>query len=77
MRRGKGCRQGLETPENLVALRAVGRCTSECASTSNTTWFLFDSASYEEVTNAWREQVGWNQMYLSDDLHLAANGWRS
>ena len=24
MRRGKGGRQGLETPENLVALRAVG-----------------------------------------------------
>ena len=24
MRRGKGCRQGLETPENLVTLRAVG-----------------------------------------------------
>ena len=43
MRRGKGCRQGLETPENLVALRAVGRCTSGCASTSNTTWVLFDS----------------------------------
>ena len=45
MRRGKGCRpQGLEMPENLVALQAVGRYTSGCASTSNnTTWFLFDS----------------------------------
>ena len=33
--------------------------------------FSLIPASYEEVTNAWREQLGWNQMYLSDDLHLA------
>ena len=28
-------------------------------------------ASYEENTNVWLEQLTWNQMYLSDDLHRA------
>ena len=33
--------------------------------------FCLIPASYEENTNIWLEQLTWNQMYLSDDLHRA------
>ena len=40
--------------------------------------FSLIPASYEEVTNAWREQLGWNQMYTClTTCILLANGWRS